>query len=249
MEADGPRDVHRHSRWGRPTGAASTDESSLGVEPSARGETTDRLHTAGRRPWWMLDAVKSHQRAMPAAHADGLADVILVDHSGQPVRLGDLWRDRPAVIVWLRQFGCPFCRAHAVQLNAARRGFEDAGAQLVLVGQGTSSDAAAFKHRMDIDLTMLADASRASYLLAGTKLATLDELIGPVVVVKAAVAMARRHVTIGHNTADEAQLGGTMVVAPGGGIPWAHLSEDASDMASPADILAALGTISIGRRR
>ena len=34
-----------------------------------------------------------------------LADVVLPDHDGNDVRLGDLWADRPVVLVWLRHYG------------------------------------------------------------------------------------------------------------------------------------------------
>jgi hypothetical protein len=34
-----------------------------------------------------------------------LADLAVKDVEGQDVRLGDLWRDRPAVLVFLRHYG------------------------------------------------------------------------------------------------------------------------------------------------
>ena len=34
-----------------------------------------------------------------------LANTSLVDEAGEPHRLGDLWRDRPIVLVFLRHFG------------------------------------------------------------------------------------------------------------------------------------------------
>jgi prostamide/prostaglandin F2alpha synthase len=48
---------------------------------------------------------KQPRRTNPPARADGLADIKLPDHEGKEVRLGDLWRDRPAVLVWLRHYG------------------------------------------------------------------------------------------------------------------------------------------------
>jgi len=36
---------------------------------------------------------------------DKLANITLPDHDGEPVRLGDLWADQPAVLVWLRHYG------------------------------------------------------------------------------------------------------------------------------------------------
>lgn len=37
--------------------------------------------------------------------AEVIQEVKLPDSRGQEVRLGDLWRDRPAVLVWLRHYG------------------------------------------------------------------------------------------------------------------------------------------------
>ncbi len=37
--------------------------------------------------------------------AAALADMVLPDQDGSDVRLGDLWEQRPAAIVWLRHYG------------------------------------------------------------------------------------------------------------------------------------------------
>jgi prostamide/prostaglandin F2alpha synthase len=37
--------------------------------------------------------------------ADQLAEIVLEDWQGRPARLGDLWRDGPAVLVFLRHYG------------------------------------------------------------------------------------------------------------------------------------------------
>lgn len=37
--------------------------------------------------------------------ADDLANIVLPDQEGNDVRLGDLWRDRPVALVWLRHYG------------------------------------------------------------------------------------------------------------------------------------------------
>jgi hypothetical protein len=37
--------------------------------------------------------------------AEALAEIVLPDHEQHDVRLGDLWRSRPAVLVWLRHYG------------------------------------------------------------------------------------------------------------------------------------------------
>jgi hypothetical protein len=37
--------------------------------------------------------------------AEGLADVVLPDHDGNDVRLGDLWEAQPTLLVFLRHYG------------------------------------------------------------------------------------------------------------------------------------------------
>jgi hypothetical protein len=44
---------------------------------------------------------------MTGEHADasGVADLVVQDLEGADVRVGDLWRDTPVVLVWLRHYG------------------------------------------------------------------------------------------------------------------------------------------------
>jgi prostamide/prostaglandin F2alpha synthase len=37
--------------------------------------------------------------------ATTLAGIVLPDHDGREIRLGDLWREGPAALVWLRHYG------------------------------------------------------------------------------------------------------------------------------------------------
>ena len=233
MAVDSARDLHDHRPWSMPM-------------EGARRAAFERFHGPARWPSWMLDAARTREQPAPPEGVDALAEITLPDQDEQPVRLRDLWREGPAVIVWLRQFGCPFCRAYAVELNRARARFASAGARLILIGQGTPADAARFRLHLHIDLQVVTDADRVTYLWAGTKLATVDELIGPVVVWRALLRMVRQRVVIGHNTADEAQLGGSIVVTPDGRVAFTHISRDASDVAPPAEILAAIEAIQPG---
>jgi hypothetical protein len=42
---------------------------------------------------------------MPGTFAQSLAGISLPDADGREMRLGSLWADRPAVIVFLRHYG------------------------------------------------------------------------------------------------------------------------------------------------
>lgn len=124
-------------------------------------------------------------------------------------------------------------------MDRARDRFEEAGVGLVLIGQATPRHAAHFRRRHGIDLPVLADEERESYRAAGAKVGSVGELLGPKVVARGALATIRTGKLQGRTIGHPAQLGGAIVVAPGGKVIWSHMAGDASDNASPDEILAA----------
>ena len=111
---------------------------------------------------------------------------------------------------------------------------------MTLIGQLTPRHAAHFRRRQQIELPVLADERRQSYRAAGAKVATLDELVGPKVIAKGALATVRTGQVQGRAIGHPAQLGGALVIRPDGRVAWGHMSEDASDNAPPEAIIAAL---------
>jgi hypothetical protein len=53
----------------------------------------------------ILGASLRKQTASPPQDASALADLVVKDLEGGDVRLGSLWEDGPAVLVWLRHYG------------------------------------------------------------------------------------------------------------------------------------------------
>jgi len=53
----------------------------------------------------VLGISKERQHTRPPERADALADLVLLDHDGREVRLGDLWSERTVALVWLRHYG------------------------------------------------------------------------------------------------------------------------------------------------
>jgi hypothetical protein len=131
-------------------------------------------------------------------------------------------------------------------LDGARKEFEAAGANVVLIGQLTPRHAAQFRRRQGIGLTVLADEARTSYKAAGAKIATMAELIGPRVAAKGLLTSLRTGRAQGRTLGHPAQLGGAMVIAPDGTVAWSHMSEDASDNAPPEEIVAAIRQVAAG---
>jgi AhpC/TSA antioxidant enzyme len=127
-----------------------------------------------------------------------------------------------------------------MQLHRARAQFDEAGGRLVLIGQATARQAAHFRRRQGIQLPVLADHDRISYRAAGAKTGSAVDLFNPMVVAKGALTGLREKTIQTRTIGDANQLGGALVVAPGGNVTWSHMSRDAGDNASPDEILAAL---------
>jgi prostamide/prostaglandin F2alpha synthase len=127
-----------------------------------------------------------------------------------------------------------------MQLHRARSKFDEAGGQLVLIGQATPRQAAHFRRRQGIQLPVLADKDRVSYEAAGAKSAGVLDLWNPKVVAKGAVTGLREKTVQGRTIGDANQLGGALVVNTEGDVTWSHMSTDAGDNAAPEEILAAL---------
>jgi hypothetical protein len=169
-----------------------------------------------------------------------LADATILDTDGEPVRLAAAWRDHPAVIVWLRHFGCVFCREHVAEVRAARPDIEALHAGIVFIGNGTPRAAAWFQKGFASDSTVLTDPDLVSYEAIGAR-SGLVSTLGPQAWgagVRAFRRGARQTTTKGHPF----QQGGVLVIAPGDAVLYRHVSRTAGDHAPLAKILAALRT-------
>ena len=128
-----------------------------------------------------------------------------------------------------------------MQLHRDREKFDAAGARLVVIGQGSPKHAARFRDQFDLDgLELLVDPDRQAYRKAGTKIGSMSELLGPRSMLKGLKTAATERMVQGATQGHAAQLGGVLVVAPGGEVTWAHMAENAGDNAPSEDVLAAV---------
>ena len=96
------------------------------------------------------------------------------------VSLAELAQRGPALVVFLRHAGCPFCREALADLKAKRAAIDAAGVQIVLVHMMTDSEAAAFFGRYDLaDVERIADVDRILYEAFGLQRGTTLDVMGP----------------------------------------------------------------------
>ena len=131
-----------------------------------------------------------------------------------------------------------FCREQAVQVHREREAIEKKGARLVFVGNGNRHFAKAFKDEFSIEAPIYVDTERLAYRALGMKRSLLGVLTPGVVgrAVRALRSGARQTTVQG----DALQLGGVLVVRPGGKVAFAHLSEAVGDHPDVADVLEAI---------
>jgi peroxiredoxin len=167
-----------------------------------------------------------------------LADLRVLDVEGRPVRLGDQWKSQPAVVVWLRHFGCVYCTEHAREMMSLKSTIEQAGGRLVFVGNGGPRHAKSFQSRETPGATVLTDPGLGSYKAIGARRGVLSTL-GPqtwAFALRAFRSGARQTTVKGHAF----QQGGVLVIAPRNSIAYIYLSKSAGDHPPGEDVLAAL---------
>ncbi|HVC05087.1 MAG TPA: peroxiredoxin-like family protein [Candidatus Acidoferrales bacterium] len=167
-----------------------------------------------------------------------LASATVLGADGGSVRIADSWRDHPAVAVWLRHFGCVFCREHVAEIRAARPAIEAMHGGIVFVGNGTPRAAAWFQKRFAPDSTVLTDPDLVTYRAIGARSGLMSTL-GPRAWgagLRAFSSGARQTTTKGHPF----QQGGVLVIAPGTKVLYRHVSGTAGDHAPLDRVLGAL---------
>jgi hypothetical protein len=131
------------------------------------------------------------------------------------------------------------------------------GAQLIVIGNGTDQFAAAFREDLDLDTPLYVDPTCASYRVLGMKrgvartLGTWSMWVKMVRLIWANLVEGRSRAVLRSwrrslpalkpgEHGDAWQLGGVLVVLPGGDVPFSYLSASAGDHPPVKDILAVL---------
>lgn len=104
---------------------------------------------------------------LPPQVGDPAPDAELPDQDGESVRLSAFWRDRPALLVFWRHFGCGCGLERAERFVDEYEGYLDAGANVVVIGQGEPVRAGAYVDEHGIECPVLSDPERETYAAYG----------------------------------------------------------------------------------
>lgn len=163
----------------------------------------------------------------------------LIDENGDAVEMYDLWKNQIAIFVFLRHFGCLFCRQHAKEIWSNREKYEKGGAKIHFIGNGANYMIKYFKEDLGIqNAPIYTDPSLTSFRASGFKRGFLAA-VGPRAVVNAVKALADGHTQGGMYKKEQGdlwQLGGILVVKPEGKVGYHFISTAAGDYAPEKDL-------------
>ena len=125
------------------------------------------------------------------------------------------------------------------QLRREKSRFDQAGAQVVLVGMGSPQQTAAFAKQFEVPFPILSDPKQKLYRTFELKRMSTLGFLSPAVALKGVAAMAQGH-GVGVPQGDVRQLPGVFVIDTEGRIVYSHYAADPADHPNAETILKAL---------
>lgn len=167
-------------------------------------------------------------------------DLELAAPGGSPARLSSAWADRPAVLVFIRHFGCVFCRQQVIDLRASFAQFEAAGVNLVLVTQGDPAETREFIAKYRWPGAALCDPSRSAYAAYGLGTTTRAQMAHPSLLAAAGRAALQGTFQGRTHGGQRNQMPGLFIVDTTGVIRYVHHFRHPGDQPRSRDLLRIL---------
>ncbi len=171
----------------------------------------------------------------------------LLDGDNRPHTLGDLIRGKPAVLVFLRHFGCTGCSQQVDALVPHVARLEALGVCTVLIGNGAPRFIGGFVARQKLDgypLVLVTDPSLRVYGLVGLD-RSVWRTLGPVALAHEIAARARGYFST-DKEGDILQQGGVVVVDAEGVPQFAASARYAAQPVDPALVVEAAVRVAAG---
>jgi len=169
---------------------------------------------------------------------DPAPDATLTDINGGKVTLSSFWTQKPVILVFLRYFGCPFCREQVANLKAGYSQLSQANVEVVCIGQGPYKAGKAFSIYYDLPFPVLVcEEDNSVYGRYGLTKGTLSQLFGLNVLLRAFSAL--RH-GVGSVSGDPTQMPGTFIIDTSGTVLMAHRAQNQADNITAEQLLSVI---------
>ena len=112
---------------------------------------------------WKIGPERVRWTKLPLQVGDAAPDIVLMDMSGAKLHLSSFWRNRPAVIIFLRHFGCSCAFDRIKRLKDEYASYIEAGANVIAIGQGEPERSKRFAEQRGLPCGLLCDPERRAY--------------------------------------------------------------------------------------
>ncbi|XP_068830317.1 peroxiredoxin-like 2C isoform X2 [Capricornis sumatraensis] len=151
--------------------------------------------------------------------AAAVAELPVLDASGRPVPFGELFRERRAIVVFVRHFLCYICKEYVEDLAKIPKSFlQEANVTLIVIGQSSYHHIEPFCKLTGYSHEIYVDPEREIYKRLGMKRG--EEIA---------------------SSGDPAQQGGTLILGPGNNIHFIHHDRNRLDHKPINSVLQLVG--------
>jgi peroxiredoxin len=164
----------------------------------------------------------------------------VLERDGREVALESLWKERDALVVFVRHFACAGCSEHVTELGARLGELDALGVRTVLVGCGDPAHIDGFIERQrlgDKKVEVYTDPSLEAFRRAGLERSRWGTF-GPVAITQLLRAMINGH-SNGSPQGDRTQQGGTLLVDKDGIVRFYDRGESIGDHAPVVEVVDA----------
>ena len=112
---------------------------------------------------WLAGPKRTRWQTVPPQVGDAAPDLALPDSNGHVRQLSDFWRERPALVLLLRHFGCSCLTARWERLQKEIPAYEAAGTSVVAIVQAEPERTHAVAQRRGYSFPILCDPDRVAY--------------------------------------------------------------------------------------
>lgn len=178
--------------------------------------------------------------AMKAARVWDVSDAA----TASGVSLLEISEQAPVLVVFLRRFGCTFCREAMSDLAKQRQEIQDRGVRIVVVHMVEAPEARAYLERYDLGMMhgvgQISDPERKLYKAFELARARFRQLFGIGVIWRGLVATVLGGHWLGHMAGDAMQMPGAFLVKRGA-IVRAYRHATAADRADYCEVAGVEG--------
>lgn len=126
---------------------------------------------AAEQEWmegWKRGPQRTKWASLPLQIEDPAPNFELLDSTGKLVSLKNFWQDKPALILFWRHYGCGCGMDRAARLEGEYPEYLEAGANVVIIGQGEPERGAAYAEKYNLPpMPVLSDPNYQVYIAFG----------------------------------------------------------------------------------